>query len=70
MQKTRPTRKKVARPVKHHRRATSPRPKSTAAITLNEADSREFLKMLERPARAPNELLKAMKADHRRLIQG
>ena len=38
-------------------------------ITLNAADSREFVKMLNAPAREPNEYMKAALADYRRLIQ-
>jgi len=59
------------------RRAPALRQKSKAAIahpdgviTLNAADSREFIKMLNAPAREPNDYMKAALADyHRRVIQ-
>ncbi len=64
-----------ARAVVRHAAASS-RQKSKVAIArsdgviiLNAADSHEFVKMLNAPAREPNDYMKAALADYRRLIQ-
>ncbi len=65
-----------ARAVVRHA-AASLRQKSKVAIahpdgviTLKAADSREFVKMLNAPAREPNDYQRAALADYHRLIQG
>ncbi|MGO9170768.1 MAG: hypothetical protein ACLP7P_02215 [Rhodomicrobium sp.] len=75
MRKARPTGKKTTakntRTSVTRRAIASSRLKPTGVITLNAADSREFIKMLNAPAREPNDYMKAALADyHRRVIQG
>jgi hypothetical protein len=70
MLKAKPKRARIVKkaPVKSRSAAPS-RPEPTHVITLNPADSRELRKMLDCPAREPNAFMKAIIADHRRLIQ-
>jgi len=75
--KTQAKRTRVSARAAMPRAATSLRQKTKVAIsrpdgviTLNAADSREFVKMLNAPAREPNEFQRAVLADYHRLIQG